>query len=310
MKNQTNRSVRLLLSVGVLASAVIAGRSARAADPTTGQCLAASESSLTFRNQQKLRDARAQLLICSAASCPADVREECTRRVAEVKAAIPTIVFEAKDADGNDLVAVKVTMDGQPIADRLEGKALAIDPGEHAFSFETAGQASIKKQFVIREGEKDRRERVVLGAPSVAHAPIPAAASASLVTAPPNAPQDSSGPSSGLGTQRVLAIVAAGVGAVGVGVGIAYGLSAMSKHDQANTTCPNPQCPTMNGVTLWNQAVSAGTVSTVGFIVGAVGLAGGATLWFTAPHRTGESGESGGTQVGFGLGTLQMKGVW
>ena len=310
MKNQMTLSVRLLLFLCVLGGSVIAERFARAADPTTAECLAASESSLTLRHQHKLRDARTELLTCSAASCPGDVREECARGVAEIKVAIPMIVFAAKDSAGNDLVAVRVTMDGQPIADRLDGTALAIDPGEHTFTFETAGQGNIKKRFVIREGEKDRRERIAFGAPSVATAPAPAAAPASILTPSPNTQADSSGTSSGLGTQRILAIVAGGVGAVGLGVGIVYGLSARSKRDTASAACPGTSCLTMGGADLWNQAASAGNVSTAAFILGAVGLVGGAALWFTAPHGSGESGEKTAAQVGLGLGTLQMKGVW
>jgi hypothetical protein len=309
-KDQMNLSIRLCLSLCVLAATALAERPARAADPTTSDCLAASESSLALRNQHKLRDSRAQLLICAAASCPADVRQECARRVSDVNAAIPTIVFEARDSAGNDLVAVKVTMDRQPIADRLEGTALSIDPGAHTFSFETAGQAAIQKQFVIREGEKDRRERLVFGAASVATVPAPAPAPASILASSPGTPPPSDGASHGLGTQRILAIVAAGVGVVGLGVGIGYGVSSRSKHDSASKVCPNPQCPDGNGVDLWNQAISAGNISTAAFIVGAAGLAGGATLWFTAPHRAGGAAETAGTQVGLGPGMLQMKGVW
>ena len=124
-----------------------------------------------MRNHHKLRDARAQLLICSAASCPGDVRDECIRRVGEVNVAMPTIVFEPKDAASSDLSAVKVTMDGAPLAERLEGTALSIDPGEHTFTFDTPGQPPIQKQFVIREGEKDRRERITFGAAVAAVAP-------------------------------------------------------------------------------------------------------------------------------------------
>jgi hypothetical protein len=305
-----NPTTRLLLSLLGVAASALAERAARAADPTTADCLAASESSLALRNQHKLRDARAQLLTCSAASCPADVRDECTRRVTEVNAAIPTIVFEAKDAAGNDLLAVKVTMDGQPIANRLEGTALSIDPGAHMFTFESAGQAAIQKEFVIHEGEKDRRERIVLGAPGVAVVPMPRAAPVPILASSPGMPTASGEASGGFGTQRILAIVSGGVGVVGIGIGIGYGINAMSKHTTANNACPGPTCPTSAGVSDWNQAVSAGNVATVGFVVGAVGLVGGAALWFTAPDGSGASGEKAGTRVGLGLGTLQIKGVW
>ena len=46
-------------------------------------------------------------------------------------------------------------------------------------------------------------------------------------------------------------------------------------------------------------------IADVGFIVGGVGLVGGAVLWFTAP-----SGSAAGTQVGLGPGVLQVKGTW
>jgi hypothetical protein len=303
-EDHMNLSTRVFVSLLAFAGAAFVGRSARAADPTTADCLAASESSLALRNQHKLREARAQSLICAAASCPADVRDECARRVAEVNTAIPTIVFAAKDAAGSDLIAVKVTMDGQPIAERLEGTAFSIDPGAHTFTFEAPGQSAIQKQLVIREGEKDRREAIIFGG---AAPPVPPPAASLISTSEPAQPAANS---SGLGTQRILAIVAGGVGVVGLGLGIGYGARAMSKHDDASKACPNSQCPTSNGVNLWNQAVTAGNISTVGFIVGALGLAGGAALWFIPPRGSRESGAGTGTQVGIGPGTLQLRSVW
>jgi len=86
-----------LLVAAVVASALTTSL-ARAADPTTADCLNASESSIKLRSDHKLRAAREQLLVCSLAACPTDVRAECARRVEIVNASIPTIVFEAKDA--------------------------------------------------------------------------------------------------------------------------------------------------------------------------------------------------------------------
>ena len=155
----------IVLCTSVTAITLCGADPARAADPTTADCLSASENSLTLGSEHQLRAARAQLLVCAAASCPADVRKECTSRVADVNAAMPTIIFEARDAAGNDVSAVRVTMDGQRLAARLEGAPFSIDPGEHAFSFEMDGQPVVQKTFVIHESEKDRREVVVLGAP-------------------------------------------------------------------------------------------------------------------------------------------------
>lgn len=35
---------------------------------------------------------------------------------------MPSLVFEAKDRAGNDLGAVRVTMDGQPLAEKLDAR--------------------------------------------------------------------------------------------------------------------------------------------------------------------------------------------
>jgi hypothetical protein len=269
-----------------------------AADPTTADCLAASEASLKAGNEHHLRADRSQLLVCSSTNCPADIRLEClecVRRVDEVNAAIPTIIFEAKDAAGNDLSAVKVTMDGEVLAERLEGSALSLDPGEHTFVFETAGQPPLEKKFVIRESQKDRREAIRFGGPAAA--PVPG-------TPPVDYPQ-SPEPSHGLGTQKILGIVAAGVGVVGLGVGSAFGLIAMSKKSDAQKICPD-KCADESGVNAWSDAVSAGNVSTALFIVVGVGIAGAAVLWFTAPSSSGVASP----QVGFGFGSVQVKGTW
>ena len=307
-------SFQFTLSTCFFLVSMSAGRTALAADPTTADCLSASEASLALRNQHRLREARAQIFVCSAASCPPDVRDECIRRAGEVNAAMPTIVFETKDVAGNDLVAVKVTMDGQPLADRLEGTALSIDPGEHTFTFESQGQPLVQKHLVIREGEKNRRERVTIGTKSMERVTIATPPRERATIGTPPREQVTSGTTSvdksdGMGTQRILAIAAAGVGIVGVAIGAAYGLDAMSKHDEANKACPN-QCTDQNGVNLWNAAVSAGNVSTIGFVVGAVGLLGGATLWFTAKPTSTEAHEQTGMQVGFGLGSVRLRGVW
>jgi hypothetical protein len=313
LNNCDSRSMSLrvrLLSGCLLAGLALAAPGAQAAEPTTAQCLAASESSIALRNHHKLHDALKQLLVCSVASCPGDVRNECTRLIAAVNAAMPSIVFEAQDAAGNDLAAVTVTMDGQPLTERLDGSALSIDPGEHAFSFSAAGRPKVEKRFVLREGEKARRERIVLASLPAPAAPAPVAAAPPMVTSPAEQPAAAE-PSGGLGTQRIMAIVAAGVGVAGVGVGIGFGVHSMSKHDQAKTACPDAStCPDSNGVTLWHQAVIAGDVATLAFVVGAIGLGSAATLWFTATPHSGPADSKPTTQVGLGLGTLQLRGTW
>src|SRR5438105_11962894 len=107
--------MRTSLLFTAAAAALLCGATARADDPTTADCLGASEASLKLGNEHKLRAERAQLLVCATATCPADIRKECLARVDEVNAQIPTVVFSAKDPSGADLSAVKVTMDGETL---------------------------------------------------------------------------------------------------------------------------------------------------------------------------------------------------
>jgi len=292
--------IALMASAAALTLAMAEG-SSLAANQKTADCLNASDASLKLNNQHKLRAERAQLLVCAATSCPAEIRKECLRRVDDVNGQIPTIVFSAKDGAGADLTAVKVTMDGEVLAERLEGTAVPIDPGEHTFTFETAGQPPVTKTLLIVEGQKDRREPVVIGVPAQPSGPPAPSPTAPAASSASEAPATSGG---GMGTQRVLALVAGGIGVVGIGVGTAFGIMALSKKSDAQNVCPN-DCPTQDGVNKWSDATSTGNISTIALIVGGVGIVGGAVLWFTAP-----SGSSSSPQVGVGPGGLQLRGRW
>jgi len=294
----------LMTSCAALAMVVATARPARAADPTTGDCLAATEAALKSGNDHKLRAERSQLLVCGAASCPSDIRKDCAQRIDALNAQIPTIIFQAKDGAGKDIMAVKVTMDGEALAERLEGTSLSIDPGNHTFVFETPGQPTVTEQLVITEGEKDRRERIVFGAASPAGG-VPGTPAPTPGALPTTPELGASSSSSGLGTQKILALVAGGVGVVGLGIGTAFGVMAMSQKSDAQSACPGSQCATQDGLNKWNNAGSTGNVSTIGFVIGGVGIAGAAVLWFTAPSSGGSS-----TQVGFGPGVLRVKGTF
>jgi hypothetical protein len=199
-------------------------------------------------------------------------------------------------------------MDGEVLAERLEGMSLATDPGQHVFTFETVGQNPLSKKLLIQQGQKDRRELVTFGTPSVVPTAAPSPASAHGGpqpggAIPPSAAPPVTGSGGGLGTQKVLALVAGGVAVVGFGVGTAFGFAAMSQKHDAQSACPGSQCANQEGSNKWSTAGATGNVSTIGFIVGGVLVAGAAVLWFTAPS-------SPNAQVGLGLGVLQVQGRW
>ena len=306
MNRNPSRSLARSLFAAVALSSLLAGSPAHAAKPTTAECLAASENAIRLGKKHSLRDQRAQLLLCSAASCPGDIRRECTRRVEEVSSSIPTITFEVKDDQGQDLSSVELSMDGELLAERLDGTALSIDPGEHTFSFQIPGRPPLEKRFVIREGQKDRRESIVFSSPKPTVSPPPAHVPPLKAANEPSTASAATPESGGSSTQKTLALVAAGVGVGGTVVGTIFGLKAKSKHDRAaDLDCSGATCKDSDGVQASADAVKAGNVSTVAFIVGAAGLVGGAVLWFTA-----KPAETSNVRVGLGLGTLQIRTTW
>jgi hypothetical protein len=286
------RLVPVLLASIVGLAATLVGSIAHA---DTAACIAATEQGLALRQQGKLRDALKQLAMCADVSCPAEVALECSHRIDEVKAALPTLILEAKDGAGNDRASVAVSMDGAHLTDTLDGRPILLDPGEHMFTFVAPGEAPVERNLVLREGEKDRRESVVIGAP----APLP-------VPAPVTTASWWTG-------RRTLAVVTAGVGVVGLGFGAGWGAYAVSSQNREKSDCSKASCPNPPQATEdYNTARKDATASTVGFVAGAVLLTAGAVLWLTAPsaHDTPAAASLGVTPIvtGPGAGGLLLVG--
>jgi len=276
---------------------------AGATNPTTIECLSSNDKSIALRNEHKLMAARAQLLGCASASCPGEVRKDCVRRIEQVNASMPTIVFEAKDESGNDLTAVKIKMDGEVITEQLDGTAISLDPGAHTFTIDAIGQPTVTKQLVIREGQKDRREEIQIRTLKES-----AAATSPALPPPtaPSAPQPATpAPShTDLGAQKTAALAAIAIGAVGIGIGTVFGLQSMYKHNQASNVCPGA-CADEAGVQLWDDARGSGNIATIGFVIGTAGILGGAALWLTA-----KPSENTSLRASVGPGSLQVQGSW
>jgi hypothetical protein len=259
------------VSVALIGVALSQVEAAYAADPTTDQCIASSEHGQELRSATKLKDARAQFAICVAASCPGPIREDCVQRLDEIATAMPSIIFQVKDAAGNDAAGVQITVDGQPVAGGT-GTPIDLDPGEHTFSFEAAGLKKSGKRFVLVEGVKQRSEVVSMARAET----VQIATTASPPTG--EVPARS-------GRPPTLAWVAFGVGGAGLVLGVTAGLVAGGKHstlagecDNNADTCAPQHAGDLDSFHTWR------TVSTVGYVVGALGVAGGAVLWLTAPR--------------------------
>jgi hypothetical protein len=179
---------------------------------------------------------------------------------------------------------VTVTMDGNPVPEALLGVAHPVDPGEHRFEARGANSQSGITRVQLREGAT---ETVVLTLRAASDAIPPAhgtrdeAAGAVTPAAAPVAPAAT--PKERSNGFKIGSYVGIGVGVVGVGLGTVFLVRSMKKRSDANNICnlPDSSCPeSRKGEVsqLDSAASSAGTIATVSFAVGGVGLAAGITM--------------------------------
>jgi hypothetical protein len=248
------------------------------ADASKQQCIAADTNAQSLRREGKFAAARDQLRACADSACPDLVRNDCTQRLNELDASQPTIIFDAKDADGKDVTGVTVSVDGQPLADKLRGVAIPCDPGEHTFTFQALGSAPVTMTYVIKEGESARRERVVLTVPAASAPPAPPSPASNPTAAPPVSGSNGS-------TQRTVAWVAGGLGVAGIAVGSVFGLLAIGANNAQQSDCQSASSCSSRSAALsdHNTTLTDGAISTAGFIAGGILLATSAALFLTAP---------------------------
>jgi len=274
---RTSRASSSRSALLVLLAFALFLRPSRAKADEVDVCVDAAEKSLTLRESHKLLEARTALIACADASCPAEIRETCDQRLAKLTPTIPSIVFAARDGSGRDLSAVKVTIDGAPAADRLAGTPFVLDPGDHEFTFEVAGEPPLVRHFVLLEGEQKRREEVIIGAPPPSVGPPPGPDA--LAERPHGKPMP---------MRRVLAVVSGGVGVAGIATGAISGELAISRVAASKLNCPfdgtMDRC-SATGVSDMNQAKTFALASDISFGVGALGLVGGVMLWVMGAHR-------------------------
>ncbi len=252
----------LILTAMHLAQPVTAQPKNSPPSPTKSECIDANTAGQSHRLAGQLDEARKDLTLCSDAACPALVRSDCTQRLDEIARIQPTLVLGVKDASGADVTNAKVTIDGKPFADHLDGSAIPVNPGEHVFVFTISGESPVTRKLVIKEGEKGRLEQISLGSDSA-----------------------SGSNGSGLGAQKLIGISGVALGGVGLALGSVFGVMAISAADQQTTNCPSTtNCPNREEA-LANHATAEkmGTASTIAFVGGGALVVTGVILLLTAP---------------------------
>jgi hypothetical protein len=112
------------LAIGLSAAPSDARDSAHAA------CASTYEDALAHQQAGHLREARTLALQCARSAC-GNLQKKCAASAAKLRSEIAWIAPVVTDEKGTPLVDAQVTLDDQPLASRLDGRELPVDPGVH-----------------------------------------------------------------------------------------------------------------------------------------------------------------------------------
>jgi hypothetical protein len=169
-----------------------------------------------------------------------------------------------------------VKRNGVVVGEPQWGTAVPVDPGEQTVEAEAAG----KRPWSTKQAANGEGARIVVTIPVLDDAPI-------AVESPPPPP-----PPPVAERDRTPAWIAFGVAAVGIGVGSATGLVALSKGSNVTDAChDDPVCPASVRDD-YDTSRTMGTVSTISFVVAGVALAAGIALLVWPSHDSSNVGRA------------------
>jgi hypothetical protein len=232
-------------------------------------CVSSFHEGQQLKTEGKYLAARKELLECAQPECGEALVESCIQMYTALEAAVPSVVLSAQRG-GTQLVNVSVAANGVQLTESLDGKALDLDPGAYSLSFQVPGAPPVQQDVVIRAGEKQR--------PIVAF--FPAETPAPMRATPPSLPEPAPAAEPSSGGVPVMSYVLGGLGVVGLGTAVAFGVSASNLRDEMSETCA-PNCS--------RSAVEAvdrrSLMSTVALGVGAAAITGAVLVYALTPDE-------------------------
>jgi hypothetical protein len=197
--------------------------------------------------------------------------EDAAKEIDAVSARLPWVVVRITGASNPD-----VTLDGSPVLPAALGIKRPVNPGRHELRATAAGARPVKRTFSVVDGQI---ATVEIDLDTEAPPPIPAPAVPAV-----SAPLAASGTA-----WRAAGYTALGIGAAGIAVGAITGGMFLADRAQLSSECPDSHCSPDHERAV-AQYRTLGSVSTVGFVVGAVGVATGSVLLLSAPRANREIG--------------------
>ncbi len=286
----------LLLASGASAAAADDGASKEddaSSSPSPEQkraCISSHHAGQIARKHGELLAALERFGSCAQPDCPAPIRRECAQWLFDVERELPTIVVRVTDAEGVATDAARVWVDGNLVFDRVDGRALSLNPGTHRVRVQLDSGKEVTSQLLVHEGEKLRTLEVTFPA----EAPSDGAIAATV--APPDPTQTRSGlpederreVSSGVPTST---LVLGATGAAALGAALYFGLVGLGHqrdYDACLADCQSEHAAMMSNYTAADIALAVGVVS----------LGVGGAIWW----GQGSDAEAA-PSVGFILGT-------
>jgi hypothetical protein len=214
---------------------------------------------------------------------------------------------------------LQVRRDGVEVGSPVWGTPIPTDPGNHTIEASAPAKKTWSTTVTVHANADQAHVPVPVlkdePAPSAATTPAPAPLPAAEPATPPHsssasasAPQPA--PPSDGSTQRVVGLVAGGVGIVGIAVGSAFGVMAMGSENNSKSLCPTTACSNAAAVQDDSNARSQAMVSTVAMVAGGVVLAAGVVIYLTAPKSRPTTGIRLMPAVGAGELGLRVGGAW
>ncbi|MBX3231775.1 MAG: hypothetical protein KIT84_44410 [Labilithrix sp.] len=201
-------------------------------------------------------------------------------------------------------VTPTVTIDGELVPPALVEIDRPTDPGPHVVEATAPGHKKVSQAIELKEGERltiklapEPEPTADAPPPPVLAPPVAPPPERPIDSPPPPPPEDSS-------TMRVVGWSLLGVGAAGLVTGVVAGALGLGTKSSLDESCgPERLCdPDQRG--RLDRLQTEATIGTIGFVVGGVGLAGGAAVLLFGPKMKSAAG------LGLGPGSVSWRGTF
>jgi hypothetical protein len=234
------------------------------------------------------------------ASNQLDREKAATKRAAQLEPRLPKLTVSVPEA--NQVQGLEIRRDGIVIGAVQWGTPVPVDPGEHELTVTAPGRQPLAKKLTLEQGKALSFEVPALDSDSGASTePPPAEPAEQAEPAQPAPPafhphhrkKQPEQPSAEKSNVDAWPFVLGGAGIVGLGLGTAFALKALSTDSQSKDDCDatNMNVCGPTGLRLRNDALAQGNIATIGFTSGAVLLLVAGVVWDMEARSPSHSAE-------------------